>query len=157
MLTVHPTLALPDAPAMTRFARRLAPRLRAGDVLLLEGPIGAGKTHFARALIQRLLVRPEDVPSPTFTLVQTYEGADFEIWHADLYRLTHPDEALELGLTEAFENALCLVEWPERLGADRPETALTLLFSVEPDDTRKLAFLSADDTWRVRLKGLADV
>lgn len=157
MLTVHPTLTILDAPAMTRFARRLAPHLRAGDVLLLEGPIGAGKTHFARALIQSLLARAEDVPSPTFTLVQTYEGVDFEIWHADLYRLTHPDEALELGLTEAFENALCLVEWPERLGSDRPETALTLQFSAESDDTRKLAFRSADDTWRARLKGLADV
>jgi len=157
MLTVHPPLVLPDAPAMTRFARRLAPHLRAGDVLLLEGPIGAGKTHFARALIQCLLAEPEDVPSPTFTLVQTYDGADFEIWHADLYRLTHPDEALELGLTEAFETALCLVEWPERLGADRPKTALTLLFGVEPDDTRRLAFHSADDTWRARLKGLSDV
>lgn len=142
---------------MSRFARQLAPQLRAGDVLLLEGPIGAGKTHFARALIQSLLARAEDVPSPTFTLVQTYEGVAFEIWHADLYRLTHPDEALELGLTDAFEAALCLVEWPERLGSDRPETALTLLFSVESDDTRRLALHSADDTWRARLKGLADV
>lgn len=157
MQSVHPTLSLPDAPAMTRFARRLAPHLRAGDVLLLEGPIGAGKTHFARALIQSLLVRAEDVPSPTFTLVQTYEGTDFEIWHADLYRLTHPDEALELGLTEAFETALCLVEWPERLGSDRPKTALTMLFHVESDDTRRLAFCSDSDSWRTRLKGLDDV
>lgn len=142
---------------MTRFARLLAPRLRAEDVLLLEGPIGAGKTHFARAVIQCLLTRPEDVPSPTFTLVQTYEGTDFEIWHADLYRLTHPDEALELGLTEAFGQALCLVEWPDRLGACRPKTALTLQFSVTSDDTRGLAFLSEDETWRARLKELADV
>jgi len=157
MQSIHPSLSLPDAPAMTRFARHLAPHLRAGDVLLLEGPIGAGKTHFARALIQRLLARPEDVPSPTFTLVQTYEGTEFEIWHADLYRLTHPDEALELGLTEAFERALCVIEWPERLGADRPKTALTLRFHTEPDDARQLAFLSDNDHWRARLKGLIDV
>lgn len=157
MQTVHPTLFLPDAEAMTRFAARLAPHLRGGDVLLLEGPIGAGKTHFARALIQTLLAQPEDVPSPTFTLVQTYEGPGFDIWHADLYRLTHPDEALELGLTDAFETALCLVEWPERLGRDRPETALTMLFSVENDDTRRLVLCSANPDWAARLKGLEDV
>ena len=89
--------------------------LRAGDCVLLEGPIGAGKTHFCRALIRARLGREEDVPSPTFTLVQTYD-ADVEIWHADLYRLSHPDEALELGLEDAFASAICLVEWPERLG-----------------------------------------
>lgn len=154
---VYPTLTLPTPEAMARFACLLAPHLRAGDVLLLEGPIGAGKTHFARALIQCLLDRLEDVPSPTFTLVQTYDAPRFEIWHTDLYRLTHPDEALELGLTEAFETALCLVEWPERLGSDRPETALTLQFQVESDETRTIAFLSADEEWRQRLRGLVDV
>lgn len=157
MQTVHAPLFVPDADAMTRFARGLAPQLRGGDVLLLEGPIGAGKTHFARALIQSLLMRPEDVPSPTFTLVQTYETANFEIWHADLYRLSHPDEALELGLAEAFETALCLVEWPEKLGQDRPKKALTLQFMVQDDEARTLAFLSGDDRWRARLNGMADV
>ncbi|MCC5970209.1 MAG: tRNA (adenosine(37)-N6)-threonylcarbamoyltransferase complex ATPase subunit type 1 TsaE [Pararhodobacter sp.] len=157
MQSVYPTLTLPDPEAMSRLAARLAQDLRAGDVLLLEGPIGAGKTHFARALIQSLLAQPEDVPSPTFTLVQTYEAAGFEIWHADLYRLTHPDEAQELGLAEAFETALCLVEWPERLGRDRPASALTLRFSASPDDSRQLDFLSQNMGWRDRLKGLADV
>ncbi|HHX90042.1 MAG TPA: tRNA (adenosine(37)-N6)-threonylcarbamoyltransferase complex ATPase subunit type 1 TsaE [Paracoccus sp.] len=157
MHSIHPPLAIPDATAMTGLAQRLAPHLRAGDVLLLEGPIGAGKSHFARALIQHLLERSEDVPSPTFTLVQTYDAPGFEIWHADLYRLSHPDEAFELGLTDAFDTALCLVEWPEKLGADRPETALTMRFDVEVDDSRSLAFLSPDESWRARLKGLADV
>lgn len=157
MRIVHPPISLPDAESMTRFAEWLAPHLRAGDVLLLEGAIGAGKTHFSRALIQRLLVMPEDVPSPTFTLVQTYETADFEIWHADLYRLTHADEARELGLSDAFETALCLVEWPEKLGSDRPEKALTLRLSVESDDSRRLCFLSDNKAWQRRLKGASDV
>ncbi len=84
-------LDLPTPEATTAFAAALAPRLRAGDALLLEGPIGAGKTHLARALIQARLAaagRLEDVPSPTYTLVQTYDDGGTEIWHADLYRLS---------------------------------------------------------------------
>lgn len=139
---------LPDPEATDALARRLAPHLRAGDVLLLHGQIGAGKTQFARALIHALGVA-EDVPSPTFTLVQTYEAADFDIWHADLYRLTHPDEAVELGLTEAFETALCLVEWPEKLGTDAPESSLTLRFSIRGEG--RVAEITGPDTWRERL------
>lgn len=152
-----PPQTLPDADAMAHFAQRLAPLLGPGDVLLLEGPIGAGKTHFARALIRQLLAVPEDVPSPTFTLVQVYDGPGFDIWHSDLYRLSHPDEALELGLLEAFQNALCLVEWPEKLGADRPESALTLRFSVLPDDSRRVDLSGDAARWAERLKGFCDV
>ncbi len=115
--------------ATDAFAQWLAPRLGRGDVLLLEGEIGAGKTHLARALIQARLAaadRLEDVPSPTYTLVQTYDDGVVPIWHADLYRISHPDEVLELGLQDAFTDALCLVEWPDRLGADMPTDALTL-------------------------------
>lgn len=151
MPQVHPPIPLPDPDATDALARRMAGRVGAGDVLLLEGPIGAGKTAFARALIHALGVA-EDVPSPTYTLVQTYE-AGLEIWHADLYRLTHPDEAVELGLTDAFDTALCLVEWPERLGADRPESALTLRFSLDGEG-RLVTFDSADGTWEARLDDL---
>jgi len=150
MQPVHPPVTLPDPEATVALARRFAPLLGAGDVLLLEGQIGAGKTAFARALIQALGVA-EDVPSPTFTLVQTYE-AGVEIWHADLYRLSHPDEAVELGLTEAFETALCLVEWPGKLGADRPEQALTLQFSVVGEG-REVTFLGPP-AWEARLADL---
>lgn len=139
------SLDLPDADATEGFGIAMARLLRAGDVLLLEGPIGAGKTHFARALIRARLGVDEDVPSPTFTLVQVY-GADPEIWHADLYRLTHPDEAIELGLEEAFDTAICLIEWPERLGDSLPEKALFLQFSL----------LDAGASRRVQLRGAAN-
>jgi tRNA threonylcarbamoyladenosine biosynthesis protein TsaE len=116
---------LPDEDATTALGARLAELLRKGDTVLLEGPIGAGKSHLARALIRARLGRMEDVPSPSFTLVQTYES-DPDIWHADLYRLSHPDEVLELGLEDAFATAICLVEWPDRLGPHLPKDALRL-------------------------------
>lgn len=126
------TLFLADADETARLAVWFSSRLRAGDCLLLQGPVGAGKSHFARALIQARLGRAEDVPSPTFTLVQTYQ-ADVELWHADLYRLTHPDEVLELGLEDAFRSAICLVEWPDRLGKSAPDGAITLQFAPNND------------------------
>lgn len=156
MSDAHPFLVLdlPDPEATDRLGHRLAPLLRAGDVLLLEGPVGAGKSHLSRALIRARLGRNEDVPSPTFTLIQTY-GADPEIWHADLYRLGHPDEAVELGLEEAFDNALCLVEWPERLGSLTPQNALTLRFvPTAGGAARQVSFHGGTD-WALRLRGLA--
>jgi tRNA threonylcarbamoyladenosine biosynthesis protein TsaE len=125
-------------------ALQIAPGLGAGDVILLEGGLGAGKTHFARALIQALLPVPEDVPSPTFTLVQTYDTGGVEIWHADLYRLSSLDEVYELGLDEAFQSAICLIEWPDRLGADRPSDALTIELSYDrPGRVADLSFSDA--------------
>ena len=118
------TLFLETPAATERLAHSLAQRVRPPDCILLSGPIGAGKTHFARALIQSRLValgRSEDVPSPTFTLVQVYEDDGFDIWHADLYRLTSADELVELGIEEAFESALTLIEWPDRLGSLTPD------------------------------------
>ena len=113
-------------------ARRLACRLRPGDCLLLEGGIGAGKTHFARAAIQSILTEPEEVPSPTFTLTQIYDSPLGEIWHADLYRLSSTAEIHELGLEEAFDTAVCLVEWPDRLGHPLPPRSVSIAFSPIP-------------------------
>ena len=136
---------------------RIGARLEAGVVLLLEGPIGAGKTHFARSLIQSRMEYPEDVPSPTFTLVQMYETDACEIWHADLYRLSTPDEVVELGLTEAFDTAICLVEWPDRLGALTPTGALRLAFTQGKDeDEREVALCWTDRKWAKRLEGAFD-
>ena len=124
------TLSLPGPEDTDRLARTIAPWLGPGDVLMLSGPIGVGKSHFARALIRARLGREEDVPSPTFTLVQTYDADGVEIWHSDLFRLTHPDEVFELGLEDAFATAICLIEWPDRLGTARPE-ATTVDFAQE--------------------------
>ncbi|SHJ04400.1 tRNA (adenosine(37)-N6)-threonylcarbamoyltransferase complex ATPase subunit type 1 TsaE [Wenxinia saemankumensis] len=147
-------LPLPDETDTRALARRIAPALRAGDVLLLEGPVGAGKTSFARALIRaRLGDETAEVPSPTFTLVQTYDDGECEIWHADLYRLGHPDEVLELGLGEAFGTAIVLVEWPERLGTALPAGALRLGFAAEADGHS--VRIDAPGAWSDRLAALA--
>lgn len=146
------SLALPDAETTSRRAVQLGAQLRPGDVVLLSGDVGAGKTHFARSLIQSLLSLPEDVPSPTFTLVQTYDSPSGEIWHADLYRLTSSHEIEELGLTEAFDNAICLVEWPDRLGPLCPAGALSLTLTMGDDpQARQLSATWQDDRWRRKL------
>jgi tRNA threonylcarbamoyladenosine biosynthesis protein TsaE len=93
------------------------------------------------------------VPSPTFTLVQTYDYDDLEIWHADLYRLGDAQEAVELGLTDAFNDHICLIEWPELLGDLKPNTALDIELSVAPDC--HLATLTFGENWRDRLKDFA--
>lgn len=114
----------------------LGAALRPSDVILLEGSVGAGKTHFARALIQSLLAEPEDVPSPTFTLVQEYETPNGTVWHADLYRISAQSEVDELGLIEAFDQAICLVEWPDRLGSMTPRDALTVTLAQDGEGRR---------------------
>jgi tRNA threonylcarbamoyladenosine biosynthesis protein TsaE len=147
------SFSLPGPDTTAGFAATLAPLLRGGDVILLEGPVGAGKTHFARSLIHARLGQAEDVPSPTFTLVQTYDTPGAEVWHADLYRLTSVHEIEELGLTDAFDSAICLVEWPDRLGDLAPSGALTLTLSTGVDEGARTAFLTwRDPRWEDRLK-----
>lgn len=151
-----------ESPDTTsEFAERLSQVLKAGDVLLLEGPIGSGKTHFSRALIKARLnaasAPDEDVPSPTFTLIQTYEAGPVEIWHADLYRLSHPDEAEELGLFQAFETAIVLVEWPDRLGDLAPKHALLLQFDQGRKEDERTIAISGNAKWRDRLQSLRGV
>lgn len=140
-MTVTSThIELTSTNATAAFAAKVGALLSKGDVLLLQGDIGTGKSFFARALIQSLQKIPEDVPSPTFTLVQTYDTLSGEIWHADLYRLGDPSEADELGLLDAFNSAICLIEWPDRLGSATPKSAVTLLFeTTEEEDVRRVA------------------
>jgi tRNA threonylcarbamoyladenosine biosynthesis protein TsaE len=139
-------------------ARKLGAALRAGDCLLLEGQIGAGKTHFARSLIQSLMDTPEDVPSPTFTLVQTYDLPPGEVWHADLYRLSDVSEIDELGLTEAFEDAICLIEWPDRLQDLAPQNALSLSFALDDanPEARRASLRWQDPKWTPIVKRMTD-
>jgi tRNA threonylcarbamoyladenosine biosynthesis protein TsaE len=146
----HKTLSLPREADTQAFAARLAPLLGPGDVLMLSGPIGAGKSALARAVIRARLGNPaEEVPSPTFTLVQTYEHPQGDIWHCDLYRLGHPDEATELGLEDAFGTAICLIEWPDRLGSLTPANALSI--EMAAGDGGHSARLSGPSAWQDRL------
>ena len=147
-----------NSPAATcALAGRLAPALGAGDVLLLSGPVGAGKTHFARGLIRALTAPDEEVPSPTYTLVQSYPGRAAEIWHADLYRLSTPAEIVELGLLEAFETAIVLVEWPDRLAEMAPPTALSLEFAQgAAEESRSITLHWSDPRWSALMDAIPD-
>ncbi|MFT6531082.1 MAG: tRNA threonylcarbamoyladenosine biosynthesis protein TsaE [Limimaricola cinnabarinus] len=144
-------ILLPDESHSLALARALAPHLRAGDTLLLSGQIGAGKSFFARALIRARTGNPEEeVPSPTFTLVQSYDAPGAEIWHCDLYRLSDPFELVELGLEEAMGRAICLIEWPDRMGDMAPPEALSLAFEARPDG--HLLSMSGPEAWHARLE-----
>ena len=141
------TLNLASADETADLARRFAQHIMPADIMLLSGEIGAGKTHFARSLIHALqepFGTPEEVPSPTFTRVQTYPVGKAEIWHADLYRLGSVDEIAELGLFDAFLNTICLVEWPERLGKTTPERHLALRFQQGKTDDARLLDITAN-------------
>lgn len=117
---------LSDEAVTDGFGRWLAPALRAGDTVLLSGPIGAGKTHLVRAMLRARLGPATEVPSPTFTLIQPYDDGDMVIVHADLYRIQHPHDVMELGLEDIMVRGIALIEWPERLGPYRPADALDL-------------------------------
>lgn len=121
-------IPLPDEAATGRLAQRLGSRLRPGDLVALRGDLGAGKTALSRALIRSVTEPDAEVPSPTFTLVQVYDTSIGPLWHFDLYRLSGPDEVIELGWDDARAEAVILVEWPDRLGpllpADRVEVEL---------------------------------
>jgi len=138
-----------------RFAQNVGARLSAGDTLLLHGHIGAGKTFFARRMIQSLQDLPEDVPSPTFTLVQTYDTRLGELWHADLYRLSDPDEVFEIGLSDAMAEAICLIEWPGKLGEIEPEGSLHITFETQegqPEHRRVTLASTRADGWAKKLE-----
>jgi len=138
----------------TVLAAKLAPLLVKGDVLLLGGEVGAGKTDLARKIIQNrmeLYGAIEDVPSPTFTLVQTYELGAIEYIHADLYRISHPDEVYEIGLERGFDHAVCFIEWPDRLGSVTPVNALNINISIIDDNIRHFKFSWTHPRWSDRL------
>ncbi len=144
------TLALGDPAATAQFGRALAARLRAGDVVALSGPLGAGKTTLARAIIGELTTASE-APSPTFTLVETYEAKDFALHHFDLYRLEKADDVFELGYEDALDG-VCLIEWPERI--ERLLPADTLVIRLAMDGAARRALVRGAGDWRQRLAGL---
>ena len=141
-------IALSDAEATTRLGQVIAPLLTAGDSVLLYGPLGMGKSTLARGLIRALTTPDEDVPSPTFTLVQFYDSEP-PVAHFDLYRLTRPEEAFEIGLDEALDEGCAVIEWPERLG-EAPERFLgpdRLTLIIAEDGDGRLATVSGAGRW----------
>ena len=145
---------LADEKATEALAARLAAVARPGDVIALKGELGAGKTCFARAFISAR-GGAEAVPSPTFTLVQTYDLRDGRVWHFDLYRLRAAGEAWELGIEEAFEEGISLIEWPERLGTLLPKRHLLVALDFAATPSARRAVLSGDGDWAPRLAGIA--
>jgi tRNA threonylcarbamoyladenosine biosynthesis protein TsaE len=145
------TLDLPDLSATHALAARLAPLLRAGDAVLLDGPLGAGKSELARAVLRAAAGDPAlEVPSPTFTLVQSYDLPAGPAHHFDLYRLDGPQGLDELGWDEAREG-IVLVEWPDRLGALTPPEALRIALAPLAAEEARRATLSG---WDARLEAL---
>jgi tRNA threonylcarbamoyladenosine biosynthesis protein TsaE len=144
-------LSLPDLSATEALGRRLASVAKAGDCILLEGPLGAGKTALARAFLRAAAAdEAMEVPSPSFTLVQIYDTKIGQVFHYDLWRLDGPDSVTELDWEDALD-AIVLVEWPERLGALRPADALTITLRLIEGEGRE-ATLSG---WGDRLQFLA--
>ncbi len=133
---------MPDAEATAAAAACVAALARRGDVFCLYGDLGAGKTTFARGFLRALAV-DEDIPSPTFNLVLTYDTALGTVWHFDLYRLAAPVEVIELGIEDAFDDGICLIEWPERLGPWLPEVRIEIHLSDAGDGVGRQLSLRA--------------
>lgn len=147
------TIKLPDEASTEALAGRLAELAISGEQLALKGDLGTGKTVFARAFIRTLCGPETEVPSPTFTLLQTYDCADArQLFHFDLYRLEDPEEALELDIDDAFADGISLIEWPERLGALMPKDHLLVALSYGETKKQRTCTLTGTDNWTERLR-----
>ncbi len=142
-------IELPDLAAMKSFGQRIAAKIGAGDVVALSGELGAGKTTLARAVLAALGHRGE-VPSPTFTIVESYDSLDPPMVHADFYRLDHPREAEELGLEDYREGAALLAEWPERAGGFAHEPGC-LSVALEKVGEGRRAIVEGGAAWQGRM------
>lgn len=149
------TLSLLTLEDTQRLARALASVVRVGDVILLKGTLGAGKTALARFFLRTLNASIGDIPSPTFTLVQTYDTPKGAVWHFDLYRLNDPEEVYELGLEEALATGISLMEWPERFPYEHLRDYVLIELSLN-DGAARVATLFAKGTWGDRLAALRD-
>lgn len=140
---------LDDDGATARLGEAIARVLGPREAVCLTGPLGAGKSTLARALIRALTNPDEEVPSPTFTLVQTYDGPRFPVAHFDLYRLNSPDEAYEIGLEEALEDGAAVIEWPQRLQGQLPRDRLDI--DIAFDGQGRRATLTRHGIWEGRV------
>ncbi len=150
------TIDLPDEAATERLAQMLAGIADTGEQLALKGDLGTGKTVFARAFIRALCGPETEVPSPTFTLVQTYDSNDgCMLFHFDLYRLEDPDEALELDIDYAFADGISLIEWPERLDYLLPQNRLEVALSYGESEKQRICVITETGKWAERLRDLS--
>jgi tRNA threonylcarbamoyladenosine biosynthesis protein TsaE len=138
--------------ATTRLGEAIAAALQPGEAVCLSGPLGAGKSTLARGLVRALTSATEDVPSPTFTLVQFYDGPRLKVAHFDLYRLSDPDEAYEIGLDEALEDGAAVIEWPERLAGRLPPDRLDVEIALgeTSDEAGRYVRLTPHGAWEGR-------
>ena len=141
-------MILADEAATGRLGAAIAAELRAGEAVCLSGPLGAGKSTLARALVRALTTPDEEAPSPTFTLVQFYRGARLNVAHFDLYRLQDPREAYEIGLDEALDEGAAVIEWPERLGDALPPDRLDIEIALDGEARR--ARITPHGAWKGR-------
>jgi tRNA threonylcarbamoyladenosine biosynthesis protein TsaE len=147
-------LLIRPADAMAALGAGIASRLRAGDAVLLFGPLGAGKSTLARGLVRALVGADAEVPSPTFTLVQYYASPTLRLAHLDLYRLKSPEEVFEIGLEEAMAEGAVVIEWPERLGGALPIDRLDIVISMHPADAdARQVHISPHGAMRERFEG----
>ena len=144
-------LELANEAATAALAGRIAGLVQVPDVIGLSGDLGAGKTAFARAFIRAGGAPDEEVPSPTFTLVQTYDLTAGRVYHFDLFRIERPDAAREIGLEDAFAEGISLIEWPERLSGDWPVDRLEITFSQGAKPDARRVRLIGRGRWRDRL------
>ena len=142
----------PNIEATEKLAQKFAALAKPGDVFALFRTLGIGRSVFARAFIQSLTAA-EEVPSPTFTLLQTYDAPDFEIYHYDLYRLKSAEEIFELNMEEAMACGVCLIEWPEKMGGYLPRNCIKI--NITPcGNGRKITLESKDEQRLARFSSL---
>ena len=157
-MDIPAVIPLPDEAATRALGQAIAAALRPGEAVCLSGPLGAGKSTLARALVRALTTPDEEVPSPTFTLVQFYEGPRLNVAHFDLYRLSAPEEAYEIGLDEALDQGAAVIEWPERLDGRLPRDRLVVEIALsdmvegwaEGGNEARIARLAAHGAWEGR-------
>lgn len=149
IIPIEGDFRLEGEAATAHLGAAIAAELKPGDVICLAGPLGAGKSTLARGLIRALTTPGEDVPSPTFTLVQFYDGR-VPVAHFDLYRLTSPEEAYEIGLDEALGDSAVLIEWPQRLEGRLPADRLDIEIAFDETGEGRRVRLTPHGAWEGR-------
>jgi len=149
-------IPLPDLSATQLLARQIAALATIGEVLTLSGDLGVGKTTFSRFFIKHIIPQVEEVVSPTFTLLQSYNSDILPIWHFDLYRLQTAEEAVELGVDEAFINGFSLIEWPEIIDRWLPRDRLSLELTFGRSEDERIATIRGTGTWIQKLQIISE-